>query len=95
MKNILVAMSGGVDSSVAALLLREQGCRVAGAYIRTWKSEEEVFSDCPWQREIEDARAVAERIGIDFRVINFIEEYHEKVVDYMVEGYRWFRETTF
>lgn len=88
MKNILLAMSGGVDSSVAALLLRERGCRVTGAYIRTWKSEEEVFSDCPWQQEIEEARAVAKKIGIDFRVLNFIEEYHEKVVHYMVEGYR-------
>ncbi len=88
MKNILVAMSGGVDSAVAALLLSKQGHRVTGAYIRTWISEEEVFSDCPWQREIKDARAVAESIGIDFLVLNFIREYHEKVVHYMVEGYR-------
>ncbi len=88
MKNILVAMSGGVDSAVTALLLRNQGLAVTGAYIRTWISEEEVFSDCPWQREIEDARTVAETIGIDFRVLNFIREYHEKVVHYMVEGYR-------
>jgi len=81
-------MSGGVDSAVAALLLKEQGHKVAGAYIRTWKNEEEVFSDCPWQQEIEDARAVAEIIGIEFKVVNFIEEYRVRVVKYMVEGYR-------
>ncbi len=88
MKNILVALSGGVDSAVSALLLKEQGHRVTGAYIRTWKSEEEVFSDCPWQQEIDDARAVAEKIGIEFRLLNFIDEYRNRVVKYMVDGYR-------
>lgn len=88
MKRILVAMSGGVDSSVAALLLRESGVPVAGAYLKTWLNEEEVLGDCPWQDEIEDARAVAEIIGIEFQVINFIKEYRQSVVDYLVEGYR-------
>lgn len=88
MKKVLVAMSGGVDSSVAALLLKEQGYEVAGAYMKTWMNEEEVFGDCPWLQDIEDARAAAETIGIDFEVVNFIGDYRERVVHYMVEGYR-------
>lgn len=81
-------MSGGVDSSVAALLLRKRGFEVAGAYLKTWLKEEDVLGHCPWQSEIEDARAVAEIIGIKFRVINFIKEYRESIVDYLVKDYR-------
>ena len=81
-------MSGGVDSSVAALLLKEQGYSVVGAYIKTWLNEEDVFAHCPWQDEIEDARTVAEIIGIEFKVINLIGDYRESVVQYLIEGYR-------
>jgi len=87
-EKILVALSGGVDSAVSALLLKEAGHDVAGAYIRTWMNEEHPLADCPAQRDIEDARAVAARIGIDFEVVNLVNDYRERVVDYLVEGYR-------
>jgi len=89
MARILAALSGGVDSAVAALLLREQGHEVVGAYMRTWMHEEgaAVFADCPWERDMEDARAVAEKIGIPFHVLNLIEDYRERVVNYLVSGY--------
>ena len=88
MARILAALSGGVDSAVAALLLKEQGHEVCGAYIRTWMNEEAPLADCPAQRDIEDARAVAEHIGIPFSIVNLVNEYRERVVRYLVEGYR-------
>lgn len=85
---ILVAMSGGVDSSVAALLLKDAGADISGAYMKNWINEENVLGDCPWQTDIEDARAVAEGIGIPFRVVNLMKEYRERVVNYLLEGYQ-------
>ena len=81
-------MSGGVDSSVATALLLEQGHEVVGAYMKNWINEEEIAGDCPWMEDIEDARAVADRLGIEFRVVNLIDEYKERVVSYLLEGYR-------
>ncbi len=81
-------MSGGVDSSVAALLLKQQGYTVAGAYMKNWiNDEEQIRGDCPWRRDIEDARAVAEFLGIEFRVVNLMDAYRERIVDYLLEGY--------
>ena len=80
-------MSGGVDSSVAALILQRQGHDVSGAYLRTWMEEEDIWGDCPAAQDIEDARATAKRIGIPFEVVTLIDEYHDKVVEYMVRGY--------
>lgn len=88
MKKILVALSGGVDSSIAALLLKEQGYEVCGAYIRTWMNEETPLGDCPAQQDIEDARAVAKHLEIDFEIVNLVNEYSEHVVHYLVEGYK-------
>lgn len=90
MKKILVALSGGVDSSVAALLLKKAGYEVSSAYIKTWMNEEssDLFSDCPWQEEIQYAQSAAEHMGIDFQVVNLIKDYRERVVHYLVEGYR-------
>jgi len=87
MARILVAMSGGVDSSVAALLLSEQGHEVEGAYIKNWMAEWDPLGECPWEQDASDARAVAEKLGIPFRVVNLIEDYREHVVDYLLRGY--------
>jgi tRNA-specific 2-thiouridylase len=81
-------MSGGVDSSVATALLLEQGHEVVGAYMKNWINEEEIAGDCPWMQDIEDARAVAEQLEIEFRVVNLMDEYRERVVQYLLEGYR-------
>jgi tRNA-specific 2-thiouridylase len=85
---ILVAVSGGVDSAVAALLLKEQGHDVAGAYMKNWINEEKIEAHCPWQEDIADARAVCEHLGIPFEVCNFIRDYHDRVVEYLIDGYR-------
>jgi len=87
-ERILVAMSGGVDSSVAALLLRNAGADVEGAYMKNWINEDNVLGDCPWERDIQDARAVAEQLGIPFRVVNLMNEYRERVVSYLLDGYQ-------
>jgi len=88
MERILVAMSGGVDSSVAALLLKQQGFEVVGAYMKNWINEDQVIGHCPWMQDIEDARAVADQLGIEFRVVNLMEDYRRLVVDYLLDGYQ-------
>jgi tRNA-specific 2-thiouridylase len=87
MAKILAAMSGGVDSSVATALLVQQGYEVEGAYMKNWINEENIIGHCPWEEDILDARAVAEQLGIPFRVVNLMREYRERVVKYLVEGY--------
>ncbi|MBP7143019.1 MAG: tRNA 2-thiouridine(34) synthase MnmA [Opitutaceae bacterium] len=86
-ERILVALSGGVDSSVAALLLKRQGHDVVGAYMKNWINEDNLVGDCPWQQDIADARSVADRIGIEFHVVNLMRDYRERVVNYLLEGY--------
>jgi len=81
-------MSGGVDSSVAALLLKKQSYDIVGAYMKNWINEDNIVGHCPWQQDIEDARAVADRLGIEFRVVNLMQEYRERVVAYLLDGYR-------
>ncbi|MEO5959975.1 MAG: tRNA 2-thiouridine(34) synthase MnmA, partial [Opitutaceae bacterium] len=80
-------MSGGVDSSVAALLLKEQGHDLVGAYMKNWINEDNIVGDCPWMQDIDDARAVCDRLGIEFRVVNLMQEYRERVVAYLLDGY--------
>jgi tRNA-specific 2-thiouridylase len=87
-ERILVALSGGVDSSVAALLLKQQGHDVVGAYMKNWINEDNVLGHCPWRQDIEDARAVADKLGIGFRVVNLMEDYRRLVVDYLLDGYQ-------
>ena len=87
-ERILVAMSGGVDSSVAALLLKQQGHDIVGAYMKNWINEDNVIGDCPWMQDIDDARATAEAIGIEFRVVNLMQDYRRLVVDYLLDGYQ-------
>ena len=81
-------MSGGVDSSVAALLLKQQGHDVVGAYMKNWIHEDNVIGHCPWMQDIDDARATAEAIGIEFRVVNLMQDYRRLVVDYLLDGYQ-------
>src|ERR1700720_1481758 len=87
-ERVLVAMSGGVDSSVAALLLYRQGLPVEGAYMKNWINEENLIGDCPWQQDIEDARGVAEALQMPFRVVNLMREYRARVVEYLLKGYQ-------
>jgi tRNA-specific 2-thiouridylase len=87
-EKILVAMSGGVDSSVAALVLKQQGCDIEGAYMKNWINEDNIVGNCPWMQDIDDARAVAEKIGIGFRVVNLMQEYRGRVVAYLLDGYK-------
>ena len=88
MARIMVGLSGGVDSSAAAALLIEQGHEVVGGYMKNWINEEGLPGDCPWERDLEDAHAVAKALGIEFRVIDLIDQYRERIVDYLLEGYR-------
>jgi len=84
----MVGLSGGVDSSAAAALLLEQGHDVVGGYMKNWINEEGLPGDCPWESDLEDAHAVAKKLGIEFRVIDLIDQYRERIVDYLLEGYR-------
>lgn len=87
MKTVWCGMSGGVDSSVSAYLLREQGYRVVGVYMKNW-SEDLPGMKCPWAQDLADAKRVAVRLGLDFLVLDFEQEYRERVVDYMISEYR-------
>jgi len=88
MAKVLVGLSGGVDSAVAAALLVEQGHEVVAGYMKNWINDEGIPGDCPWQQDIEDAHAVSTALGIEFRVIDLIDAYRERIVDYLVDGYR-------
>lgn len=83
---VFVGMSGGVDSSVAAMLLKKKGYEVVGIFIRSWSNTDLV--DCPWEKDSEDARLVAEKLNIPFYVWNFEKEYKKEVVDYMIQTYK-------
>jgi tRNA-specific 2-thiouridylase len=89
MAKILVALSGGVDSAVAALLLKRQGHEVHTAYFRTWMNEEGLPfpGECPWEDDIRNAQAVAQHLELPFRIIDLVKDYRETVVNYLVEGY--------
>ena len=86
-KTVYVGMSGGVDSSVAALLLVEQGYHVVGVYMKNW-SEDLPGMKCPWAEDLADAKRVAVKLGIDFKVWDFEKEYRERVVEYMLDEFR-------
>jgi tRNA-specific 2-thiouridylase len=88
MNKVLVGLSGGVDSAVAALVLKAAGWEVSAAYIKTWSNEYDLFADCPSAEDIHYAKAVSEHLGIDFEVVNLVETYRQKVVQYLIEGYR-------
>ena len=86
-KTVFVGMSGGVDSSVSAMLLKEQGYKVKGIYMKNW-SEDLPGMKCPWAEDLADAKRVAVKLGIDFEVWDFEKEYREKVVEYMLSEFK-------
>lgn len=87
MSSVYVGMSGGVDSSLTAALLQEQGHDVTGVYMKNW-TEDLPGMRCPWADDLADAKRVAVQLGIPFKVYDFEAEYKHKVVDYMIEEYQ-------
>lgn len=87
MSRVYVGMSGGVDSSLTAALLKEQGYDVTGVYMKNW-TQDMPGMRCPWADDLADAKRVAVQLGIDFKVFDFENEYRHKVVDYMIDEYR-------
>lgn len=87
MTRVYVGMSGGVDSSVTASLLVEQGYEVTGVYMKNW-TQDLPGMRCPWADDLADAKRVAVQLGIDFKVFDFEKEYRQKVVDYMIDEYK-------
>jgi tRNA-uridine 2-sulfurtransferase len=87
-KRVVVGLSGGVDSSVAAHLLLEQGYEVIGVFMRNWHDESvTINNECPWVDDSNDAMMVAEHLGIPFYVLDLSEQYRQRIVDYMFSEY--------
>ena len=88
MKRVIVGLSGGVDSSVAAYLLKQQGYEVIGLFMKNWHDDTVTISnECPWLEDSNDAMLVAEKLGIPFQVVDLSEQYKERIVDYMFREY--------
>ena len=88
-KRVVVGLSGGVDSSVAAYLLKEEGYEVIGLFMKNWHDDSVTISDeCPWLEDSNDAMLVAEKLGIPFQTVDLSEEYKERIVDYMFREYQ-------
>ena len=88
MKRVIVGLSGGVDSSVTAYLLKEQGYEVIGLFMKNWHDDSVTISnECPWLEDSNDALIVAEKLGIPFQVVDLSEQYKERIVDYMFDEY--------
>lgn len=88
MKRVIVGLSGGVDSSVTAYLLKEQGYEVIGLFMKNWHDDSVTISnECPWLEDSNDAMIVAEKLQIPFQVVDLSEQYKERIVDYMFYEY--------
>ncbi|SCY88828.1 tRNA 2-thiouridine(34) synthase MnmA [Flavobacterium caeni] len=88
MKRVVVGLSGGVDSSVAAYLLQQQGYEVIGLFMKNWHDDSVTISnECPWLEDSNDALLVAEKLGIPFQTVDLSEQYKERIVDYMFAEY--------
>ena len=93
-KRIVVGLSGGVDSSVAAYLLKQQGHEVIGLFMKNWHDDSVTISDeCPWLEDSNDAMLVAEKLGIPFQSVDLSKTYKERIVDYMFAEYELGRKT--
>ena len=87
-KRVIVGLSGGVDSSVAAYLLKQQDYEVIGLFMKNWHDESVTLSNvCPWLEDSNDAMMVAEKIDIPFQTVDLSTEYKERIVDYMFDEY--------
>lgn len=86
MKTVYVGLSGGVDSSVTAALLQKQGYNVVGVYMQNWTADVGGV-ECPWRADLTDAKAVAAKLGVPFKVFDFQKQYRSRVVDVMVAEY--------
>ncbi|MEP6261727.1 MAG: tRNA 2-thiouridine(34) synthase MnmA [Gillisia sp.] len=88
MKKVVVGLSGGVDSSVAAYLLQQQGYEVIGLFMKNWHDDSVTISqECPWLEDSNDAIMVADKLGIPFQTVDLSKEYKERIVDYMFREY--------
>lgn len=88
MKTVVVGLSGGVDSSVAAYLLKQQGYNVIGLFMKNWHDDSVTISDeCPWLDDSYDAMLVAEKLEIPFQTVDLSKDYKERIVDYMFREY--------
>ena len=88
MKKVIVGLSGGVDSSVSALLLKQQGYEIIGLFMKNWHDESVTISDeCPWLDDSNDAMLIAEKLGIPFQTVDLSKEYHSRIIDYMFNEY--------
>ncbi|WP_396600767.1 tRNA 2-thiouridine(34) synthase MnmA [Algibacter sp. R77976] len=88
MKRVIIGLSGGVDSSVAAYLLQQQGYEVIGLFMKNWHDDSVTISDeCPWLDDSNDAMLVADKLGIPFQTVDLSEQYKERIVDYMFHEY--------
>ena len=87
-KRVVVGLSGGVDSSVAAFLLKEQGYEVIGLFMKNWHDDSVTISDeCPWLEDSNDAMLVAQKLDIPFQTVDLSEQYKERIVNYMFHEY--------
>lgn len=88
MKRVIVGLSGGVDSSVTAYLLKKQGYEVIGLFMKNWHDDSVTISnECPWLEDSNDALLVAEKLNIPFQVVDLSKQYKERIVDYMFDEY--------
>ena len=89
MKRVVVGLSGGVDSSVAAYLLKQQGYEVIGLFMKNWHDDSVTISEeCPWLEDSNDAMLVAQKLNIPFQTVDLSEQYQERIVDYMFREYK-------
>src|SRR5690625_7822943 len=87
-KRVVVGLSGGVDSSVAAFLLKEQGYEVIGLFMKNWHDDSVTISEeCPWLEDSNDAMLVATKLGIPFQTINLTEQYKNRIANNMFNEY--------